>query len=393
MISIASIVLLAGSALALPSSPVVERQDCSVATSVPTVSNPKLPDPFTFVDGSKVTTAAEFTCRQEEIQNAFEQYELGDYPGPPDALTATLSGSTISIAVTVGSKSATFTASISKGSGASPQPAIIGIGGVSIPIPSTVAQITFGNDAFAAQVSSSSRGQGTFYTLFGSDHSAGALTAWAWGVARLIDGLEQLGSTATGIDTTRLGVSGCSRNAKGAFVTGALEKRIVLTIPQESGSGGAASWRISDAQHAAGANIQTASEIVGENVWFSTRFNAYTSATSTLPYDHHELAGLIAPRGLYVPENDIDWLGPVSTTGAMRAGRLIYKALGVQSNFGFSLVGGHGHCSFPSAQNAELTQFINYFLLNGSTAPDDLDKSSATVNIDDWVDWDVPTLS
>lgn len=80
---------------------------------------------------------------------------------------------------------------------------------------------------------------------------------------------------------------------------------------------------------------------MGENAWFSPRFNSYVSATSSIPEDHHLLAALTVPRGLFVVENDIDWLGPVSTTGAMKAGRLIYKAYGVPNHMGFSLVGGH----------------------------------------------------
>lgn len=391
--TLAPALFLAGSALAMPASTLFARQECSVSDNIPAVSVAKLPDPFVFADGTQVTTADQWTCRQEEILNALEQYELGVFPGPPDSLTATLSGSSLSVSLTVAGKSATFSAAIKKGSGASPQAAMIGIGGLSIPVDGQIGTITFDNGAFAAQDNTGSRGKGVFYNLFGADHSAGALTAWAWGVARIIDGLEKLGSAATGIDTTRLGVSGCSRNGKGAFVVGALEKRIALTIPQESGAGGAACWRISDSEKSKGANIQTASQIITENVWFSKRFDPFTTKITTTPYDHHMLAGLVAPRGLYVPENNIDWLGPVSITGCMQAGRLIYEALGVPESFGFSLVGGHGHCQFPSSQNSEISQFVNYFLLKGTTKPAEIEHSDVTVNLADWVDWDVPTLA
>ena len=109
-----------------------------------------------------------------------------------------------------------------------------------------VATISFPNDTVAQQMNGSSRGKGVFYDLYGSDHTAGAMIAWAWGVSRLIDALEQ--TPAAQIDPTRLGVTGCSRNGKGALIVGAFDDRIALTIPQESGSGGAASWRVSDAQ-------------------------------------------------------------------------------------------------------------------------------------------------
>ncbi|KAI1347130.1 hypothetical protein F5Y01DRAFT_296151 [Xylaria sp. FL0043] len=385
--------LLGSSAWAFPHGEIYERQNttCTLQDSYPTVSVTNLPDPFTFADGRKVATQEDWKCRQAEMSKQLQQYELGDYPPPPDKVEATLTGNSMSVKITVGSKTATITTNIAKGSSPAPGPAIITIGGSSLPIPGTVGTIGFGNDAWAGQ--NNQRGQGAFYTLFGNTHSAGALTAWAWGVDRVIDGLEQLGSAKTGIDTTRLGTTGCSRNGKGAFVVGALVQRIALTLPQESGSGGAACWRISDNEESKGKNIQTAHEIVGENVWFSKRLDTYVRSLNTMPVDHHMLAALVAPRGLFVIENDIDWLGPVSTTGCMKAGRLAFKGAGAANNMGFSLVGGHSHCMFPSAQQADLTTFINYFLLKGTTAPGAIEKSSATVDVTTWAPWTIPSLT
>ncbi|RYC54514.1 hypothetical protein CHU98_g11695, partial [Xylaria longipes] len=119
-----SAVLLGTSAWALPyAGEIYARQngsECSVANSYPTVNDAKLPDPFTFADGSKVASQADWKCRQAEISKMLQQYELGDYPPPPDKVEATLSGSTVSVKVTVGSKTATISTSIRKGSGASP---------------------------------------------------------------------------------------------------------------------------------------------------------------------------------------------------------------------------------------------------------------------------------
>lgn len=191
-------ILLAGTALAAPPAPhhveLVDRQTtCSVAASYPTVNTAELPNPFVTAAGANVTTKAAFDCRAQEISKIFQQYELGDYPGPADTVKGTLSGNTLTVAVTVAGKSVSYTATISKPSsgGSGPFPAIITIGGASIPIPAGVATINFNNDDFAAQVSSSSHGTGKFFTLFGANHSAGALTAWAWGVDRLIDVRDQ----------------------------------------------------------------------------------------------------------------------------------------------------------------------------------------------------------
>lgn len=50
-----------------------------------------------------------------------------------------------------------------------------------------------------------------------------------------------------------------------------------------------------------------------ENVWFAESFGFFGRDNYTvglLPEDHHELAGLVAPRGLYSTENvGFLWLG------------------------------------------------------------------------------------
>lgn len=364
----------------------VARRACEPSADYPTVSEKGLPDPWKFQSGKPVVTAEDFACRQAEMSKIMQQYELGDLPPRPDSLNATLDGSSMSLSITVGSNSKTISVSITKpNSGDSVGgPAVIGVGSASVPIPSSMGRINFNNDACAAQMNPSSHGTGWFFDLHGKDHSAGATLAWAWCVGRIIDGLEQLGAAETGIDPKRLGVTGCSRNGKGAFIIGAFEKRIALTIPQESGLGGAASWRISDSEKAKGENIQTASQIVNENAWFSPRFNAFVENTDTLPEDHHFLAALIAPRGLFVIENNIDWLGPVSTTVTMKAGRMIYDALGVKRNMGFSLIGGHSHCQFPSESEENLLSYINKFL-GGTGETNDVETSIVEVEMNDWV--------
>lgn len=130
--------------------------------------------------------------------------------------------------------------------------------------------VTYNNDEIAAQNNQSSRGQGRFFELCPELTSEGAMTAWAWGVSRILDVLETLPDTT--INSKKVAVTGCSRNGKGALVAGALDSRIALTIPQESGSGGTACWRLSDYENHNG-STQTASEIVQENVWFATQFD------------------------------------------------------------------------------------------------------------------------
>jgi hypothetical protein len=102
--------------------------------------------------------------------------------------------------------------------------------------------------------------------------------------------------------------------------------------------------------------------------WLSKYFDPFAQGTMVdmLPFDHHMLAGLVAPRGLYVIENlDYLWLGPLSSYWCMSAGRLIYNALGASDSMGFSQIGGHSHCSFDSRQQSELNAFVTRFLAGG----------------------------
>jgi hypothetical protein len=325
MISLATTILfLAVATLATPS-PIVESNCGRIPKDYQPPSIATLPDPFQFVNGKRVKSKRDFNCRQKEISSLFQQYELGDKPSDPESVEGSFTNNILTVTVTHRKKTIAFNASISYPKfGKVPYPAIVTLGTSNLPELDGVATIKFNNDQIANQVSpSSSRGVGLFYDLYGKNASAGALAAWAWGLSRIIDALEETHKTNK-INHEFVGVTGCSRNGKGAFVAGALDDRVALTIPQESGSG---CWRVAEAKQAAGANIQTAPEIIQENVWLSKRFDPWTPKVSSLPIDHHLLAGLVAPRGLFVIDNNIDWLGPTSTGVCMGVGQLIYKAL------------------------------------------------------------------
>lgn len=267
----------------------------------------------------------------------------------------------------------------------------------SIPIPSQVATITLDIDEIAQQNSDASRGIGLYYQLYGNETTtAGALMAWAWAVSRVIDALEA--HPEANINAQKLAVTGCSRNGKGALVAGAFDERIALTIPQESGSGGDACWRTSRAMLVnRQLATQTAWEIVTENVWLAESFNYFAQDNYTvglLPEDHHELAGLVAPRGLYSTENvGFLWLGDWSNLECMTAANKIYQALGAKENQGFSQDGPHDHCSFPADQESEIAAFFDKFLL-GEQADTNIFRTVGNWTFDPkWTPWNVPNLA
>jgi len=365
----------------------------------------KLPDPFHFADGHAVATRADWACRRAELAAQVQHYELGEKPAFDAASTqvqARMAGQDLVVDVTHDGKTVSFPAKIQLPPGDDgkhgPYPAIIGMGMVTLDNAELqrlgIALITFPNNAVGEQLGGASRGKGLFYDLYGKDHPASSMTAWSWGVSRLIDALEK--TPAAGIDARRLAVTGCSRNGKGAIVAGALDERIALTIAQESGAGGAASWRISEAQKQAGQNVQTLRQIVQENVWFTPAFGQFAERVERLPFDQHEVMGLIAPRGLLALENtSMEWLGDQSAWYDALAAREIWKALGHPEAMGVSQVGGHDHCRLPTSQYGVVDAFARRFLLGDADAPTrevhDTDGGFAPTPAA-WVEWRTPTL-
>ena len=254
----------------------------------------------------------------------------------------------------------------------------------------------YSNSQMAQQNDASSRGLGLFYDLYGQSATASAMTAWAWGVSRIIDVLEKMPSAH--INTKRIAVTGCSRDGKGALMAGALEPRIALTIPQESGSGGDACWRLSLYEQQQGSVVQTATEIVTENVWFSSNFANYVNNLSVLPFDHHMLAALVAPRPMISFENtDYVWLSPLSSFGCMTAAHTVWDALGVADKHGFEQVGGHAHCAWPSSLSPQLNAFFDRFLLGQNVSTNYFATNNVFNGVpwtpSQWINWTTPTLN
>jgi hypothetical protein len=369
----------------------------------------KLPDPFLTMDGRRITRKSEWRCRRAEISRQVEAYQLGPRPPAPDSIIGTLSDHGLSLVVRDAGREMSFTATIEfPATRDGPFPAMIVLGkGTGLDADATisglgVAMIYLDNGRIAEQVNAGSRGKGEFYRLY-PGHEAGAMMAWAWGVSRLIDALEA--TPGMNIDANRVGVTGCSRNGKGAIVAGAFDDRIALTISQESGAGGSSLWRVADAHQQAwiaggkvpeyGA-VQTLAQIVTENVWFRDSFRQFAASATRLPFDQHMVMGLIAPRGLLVINNtDMFWLDRHgSHLGAIAAHR-IWEALGVPDSMGTSGRGGHPHCTdVPQPELDIVAAYVSKFLL--CEAHGDTSVLFTDANFPDtagaWIDWDTPTL-
>ncbi|UTF60173.1 dockerin-like protein [Gilvimarinus sp. DA14] len=375
--------------------------DCSVLAatdyqSLTAIS--ALPDPFLTPHGERISHTRQWRCQRAYLSEQLQHWVYGEKPAPQGGVSAQVNARSITINVTKGTKRIAYTAEITLPSaGKPPYPAIIAVGRSFLDnqalLQQGIAIINFPNDELGEQHDASSRGKGKFYALFGEDHSAASTVAWAWGVSRLIDGLQQ--TQGNQINTNSLGITGCSRNGKGALVSAALDERLALSIIQESGAGGTASWRVSDAQLATGDNVQTARQIVTENTWLKKDFARFAESVSKLPVDNHQLMGLVAPRGLLLLENtDMEWLGNQSAYVSALAAREIYRALGADNNIGMTQIGGHQHCQVPESQKPAINAFVERFLLQQNTETN-VWESDGEFNAERerWIPWSTPVLA
>lgn len=376
-------------------SPELDRSNTLPAVSeLPSI--PKLPDPFKFMDGRPVTLKEDWPRRRAEISRLVQEYVYGPLPPKPATVTGALSENSLTVNCSEKGKSISFSVKIEyPTTGKAPYPAMISIGPW-LTLPKSeldnlgIAILYFPNDELGRQGGAHDRGKGKFYDLYGADHPAGSLMAWAWGVSRLIDVLEQVPDAC--IDPARLGVTGCSRNGKGALVCGGLDERIALTVPTESGAGGSSSWRVADAMLASGRNVQTARQIVTENTWMAPAFVQFGHRVDRLPVDQHLVAALCAPRPLLITDNTaMEWLGPEAGYTTAVAARKVWQALGVPDRMGFVQTSHGDHCRFKEID--ELRAFCVKYLLDGE-ADTNLLKTDGDFDLDpsEWIDWEVPAL-
>ena len=327
-----------------------------------------------------VSTFADWVKRRNNIGHMIQHYGIGEKPVvTPEQVKARMEGDTaLVVDVTVNGQTLTLRSVIRypkpSANGqklTAPYALMIGTDMISLPRPlfdnRPIATMTFRS----AQVNDykqwgkhHDRGEHAFDRLYPHLTKNGAYSEWAWGVSRLIDGLQQLGPEVTKIDTRRIGITGCSYAGKMALYAGAFDERIALVIAQEPGGGGAAAWRKSHELTLAGKNLEDIDKT--DYHWFleSQKENFRGDSVYRLPYDQHELCAMVCPRALLLLGNpDYEWLADASMEPSAQAAHRVWQFFGIPNRMAWDIVGGHGHCQLPESQFPIVESFLDRFLL------------------------------
>ena len=253
----------------------------------------RMPDAFTFLDGSKVNTKVDWKKRKEEIAALYQQYMYGvwrsgeqvDYEELTEVVTgrftatdwkdfstwkyvetsepATDTKKSLRIKVQlpcegmseprVMERKAEFRVNLylpETNTHLNGAPILIEIGSLGEPVRNYLLSQGYAvAEMRTSEVASDDdKHLGAFYELYPYGNSAeeqtGVLMAWAWGVSKIIDVLStpELAEKLK-LDPKVIIVNGVSRNGKATAVAGAFDSRITVTAPSSSGAGGVVAFR------------------------------------------------------------------------------------------------------------------------------------------------------
>lgn len=155
---------------------------------------------------------------------------------------------------------------------------------------------------------------------FKTDVPWGAITAWAFGLQRVVDYLV----ADPDFDASKIIAVGHSRLGKTALLAAAFDSRVAMVVSNQSGCGGAAPSRTTNPK------AETIVRITSRFPhWFTPAFARFGKNVERLPVDQHLLIALIAPRPVLL-NNAIEdqWADPDGQFRMLQLADPVYKLLG-----------------------------------------------------------------
>jgi len=144
---------------------------------------------------------------------------------------------------------------------------------------------TFHEADIAADLNTFQQGIFPFYPELKNDTGWGVIAAWAWGMQCAVDYLV----TDKHIDAQKIILYGHSRRGKAALLAAALDERVAMAVPHQSGTGGMALSKKHPLESVKRINKSFP-------FWFNQRFKTFAKHPKSLPLDQHYLLALMAPR-------------------------------------------------------------------------------------------------
>ncbi len=320
-----------------------------------------MPDPYTFWDGSKVTSPEEFDARLEEIKHMYEYYMYGPMPdASKETVTYAVQGNEMTVTVNNGEKEASYkvTLALPTNKVYEKAPVLFSIFGLM--------KTEYANERGYAVLSinpmeiaaDNKTRTGVFYELYpygdSWEEQTGVLAAWGWSVSKAIDALENGAAAELGLTTTDFLMTGVSRFGKATAVAGALEERIKITAPACSGAGGMALYRYVSQGKAydfteigrGDAYTYGQNEPIGslrsmdERHWFNDNFLTFKNEM-VLPLEQYMLSALCGRGDRYVFISgsycDEDWVNAPAMWMNYLASKELFEYMGIADHLAVCL--------------------------------------------------------
>ena len=323
-----------------------------------------LPDLLTFEDGSKVGNLADWGNRRTELVSPLLFYQYGRMPPRPDRVTVRVDrvrehesglGTEEWMTLVIDSRKKLkmrILAYVPRTRG--PHPVIIEEEG-SLGGSRNAAMFMKKNYLFIeyarGDLAPDKRGNVGPAQRAYPEFDWAMLAVWAWGGMRVVDYLE----SRPDVDHDRIAITGHSRGGKAALLAGALDERIDLVVPCQSGAGGAGSSRI----------LGPGAESIGMNDkpnWYHERILLFAEKEAHLPFDQHFLKALVAPRALLCLESSDDlFANPVGTHATSRAAMAVFQ-LHDRAHLNGLIYrrGGHSYSNEDWKSLLEFAEFVFY---------------------------------
>jgi dienelactone hydrolase len=339
-------------------------------------ANPEMPSPVVMLDGTKVTAKEQWEAkRRPELKELFQHYMYGRYPAKPEKVIAKVrfedakafggKGTLREVEITFGPPEwPKIYLLVAVPNGKTPAPCFVGMNfqGNHCLVADERVRITpewcYPNTPGVKNNRATDAGRGkvldvwpfeqilekgyavaTFYNgdiqpdrpnvneglrkvlpkpegEARGDETA-TVMSWAWGVHRAVDFL----TTDKSIDAKRLAVVGHSRLGKTALLAGALDDRIAVVIPHQSGCGGSGPSRSKNDKAETVKRINTSFPH-----WFCPNFKAFNDDVTKLPFDQNSLVALCAPRPVLLTNAEEDqWANPGGQFDVLKAAAPAYE--------------------------------------------------------------------